>query len=87
MEFGKQRGQSRTELLARIPGGSIGDILADFEMKPTPGLTSYDGLNSVVRLGSFSKSCRVRFYAAISQLGKIGLPSWPIASEVRRIML
>jgi DNA-binding transcriptional MocR family regulator len=32
------------------------DIFADFEVTPTPTLAAYDGLDRVIRVGSFSKS-------------------------------
>jgi DNA-binding transcriptional MocR family regulator len=75
------------------------DIMADFEEVPAPRLAAFDGLDRVIRIGSFSKSlssavrlgyiaARPDWIAAITDLRlATGLTGNPLSAELVRVAL
>jgi DNA-binding transcriptional MocR family regulator len=75
------------------------DIFADFETAPTPRLAAFDGLERVIRVGSFSKSlgsaircghiaARADWIAGLTDLRiATGMSGSPIAAELVQAML
>ncbi len=75
------------------------DIFADFETTPAARLAAFDGLDRVIRIGSFSKTCsaairsghiaaRPDWIAALADLHlATGMASDPVSAEVMRSVL
>jgi DNA-binding transcriptional MocR family regulator len=75
------------------------DIFADFETEPAPRLAAFDGLNKVIRVGSFSKSvssaircghiiARPEWIAGLSDLRiATGMSGSPVAAQLQHYVL